>query len=70
MIDRVRKSFEENLQSVTWMDEETQKKAIEKAVSISEMIGMSILFFLQCCSLFTSKDFNDSISISSHLTNG
>ncbi|XP_045111624.1 endothelin-converting enzyme homolog isoform X2 [Portunus trituberculatus] len=39
MIDRVRKSFEENLQSVTWMDEETQRKAIEKAVSISEMIG-------------------------------
>lgn len=60
MIDRVRKSFEENLQSVTWMDEETQRKAIEKAVSISEMIGMSILFFLQHCAMFTSRDFNDS----------
>ena len=52
MIDRVRKSFEENLKTVTWMDEETQKKAIEKAVSISEMIGMFILFFLQCCEVF------------------
>lgn len=40
MIDRVRESFEENLKSVKWMDKETQRKAIEKAVSISEMIGM------------------------------
>lgn len=44
MIDRVRESFEENLNSVTWMDKETQRKAIEKATSISEMIGMFILF--------------------------
>ncbi|XP_050713079.1 endothelin-converting enzyme homolog isoform X3 [Eriocheir sinensis] len=39
MINRVRVSFEENLKSVTWMDKETQDKAIEKAMDITEMIG-------------------------------
>ncbi|KAG0710934.1 Endothelin-converting enzyme [Chionoecetes opilio] len=39
MIDRVRNSFKDSLLSVTWMDEETQKKAIEKADAIFEMIG-------------------------------
>ncbi|XP_071527173.1 endothelin-converting enzyme homolog isoform X2 [Panulirus ornatus] len=39
MIKRVRKTFEENLESVHWMDEKTLKAALEKASSISEMIG-------------------------------
>lgn len=46
MINRVRESFRENLKSVTWMDKETQRKAIEKADSITEMIGMFTDFFL------------------------
>lgn len=45
MINRVRVSFEENLKSVTWMDKETQDKAIEKAMDITEMIGMFTISF-------------------------
>ncbi|XP_045592012.1 endothelin-converting enzyme homolog isoform X2 [Procambarus clarkii] len=39
MIKRVRKTFKENLESVHWMDKKTLKAAIDKASSISEMIG-------------------------------
>lgn len=39
MIQRIRKTFKESLQSLKWMDEETKAAAIEKVDAITEMIG-------------------------------
>ncbi|XP_037790089.1 endothelin-converting enzyme homolog [Penaeus monodon] len=39
MIQRIRKTFKESLQSLKWMDEETKTAAIEKVDAITEMIG-------------------------------
>lgn len=45
MIKRVRKTFQENLESVHWMDGKTLKAALDKASSISEMIGMIVFIY-------------------------
>ncbi|XP_066972387.1 endothelin-converting enzyme homolog isoform X3 [Macrobrachium rosenbergii] len=39
MIRRVRKTFKDSLHSLDWMDNKTRKAALEKATSITEMIG-------------------------------
>jgi len=39
MVEEVRKAFEDNLQSLGWMDPETRKLAEEKADAITDMIG-------------------------------
>ncbi|XP_049824588.1 endothelin-converting enzyme homolog isoform X3 [Aethina tumida] len=39
MINNVRNAFKSNIKNLKWMDEETRKKAIEKADAISDMIG-------------------------------
>ncbi|XP_072282817.1 endothelin-converting enzyme 1 [Pyxicephalus adspersus] len=39
MIKGIKKAFEESLQTLTWMDEETRKAAKEKAEAIYDMIG-------------------------------
>ncbi|XP_037955581.1 neprilysin-3 [Teleopsis dalmanni] len=39
MINEIRDAFMKNIKNVTWMDAETQNRAIEKANAISDMIG-------------------------------
>ncbi|KAK7068963.1 Endothelin-converting enzyme 2 [Halocaridina rubra] len=39
MIRRVRKTFVDNFKSLPWMDDSTRKAAIEKASSITDMVG-------------------------------
>lgn len=52
MIQRIRKTFKESLQSLKWMDEETKAAAIEKVDAITEMIGkyslLSIYMNVKC----------------------
>ena len=40
MLQRIRKSFRNSLNSVSWMDDKTLKVALEKADAIPEMIGL------------------------------
>ena len=39
MIDQIKEAFKEHLQHLTWMDQQTLQLAMEKADSITDMIG-------------------------------